>query len=100
VERIVPIADSIMERCDLVLTVPEQVVAAVLEDATRLRSQTYALPEAEFMLVAAVALAELMRLAPGVGHDLDALVEFAVRHCVSAGPADVEATWLATVTTG
>jgi hypothetical protein len=99
-QNVQPTADRIFESVSMVLTTPDAALTGVLEDATRPTSETYSLPEAEFLLVAAVALGELMRTAPAAGQDLPTLADFAVQHCQSTRPAEVEQEWLTRVRPG
>jgi hypothetical protein len=93
-EDAVDVADLLFEGVAVTVTAPESVLAEVLTDATRTNSDSYSLPEAEFILMAVVALRELLKIAPAPGNDLRALEEYAVRHCETATPDIVEAEWL------
>lgn len=89
-----PLAERIFDRVSIVVTPSVEVVAGVLRDATQPTSDNYSLPEAEFMLIAAVALAQLGRIGPASGSDLQVWQEFAWRHCTAPDPALVEEDWL------
>lgn len=88
------LADRIFKQVSMTLTPPEERLASILSQAAHTSWQDYSTPASEFMLMAAVALAELMRIAPAPGNDLDEILDLSAKHWAASQPQVVEQEWL------
>lgn len=94
------LADRIFPMTSSMLTVESNAVVLVMGDGLRVfdePSPTYSLPEAEFILVSAVALSDLLVLAPAFASGLDAIRAQCALGFSGAPNADVKAAWLSRI---